>query len=185
MSSSNIIERAKTNTLNQVLTKLYYNDINNKMFYKYFTQAEGDLLENIYCCNNSISDDVLEHEEIKQYVINAKAHVIKNILISVMKKCIEKNYLQGAFNMDEQRLISDILIDSIYMDDDKTLRNFYTSIDLKIFQESRNNVIKQLLESHYYKRYKHNDLSWIKDNEVKNLLQQKKKKNIFQKLFRI
>lgn len=54
MHYSNILKRAKADTLSQILTSLYYSDINNKVFYECFTQAEGDFLENICTCNNFI-----------------------------------------------------------------------------------------------------------------------------------
>ena len=50
-------------------------------------------------------------------------------------------------------------------------------IDVKIFTESRNEVIKELLKEHYKNRYKKQDYSWIDNDEITNLLQNKTRKN--------
>lgn len=184
---SEIVKSAKASTLKQILTSLYFDDVNNKIFYECFTKAEGDFLENIFCCNNFISDESLQHDEIKHNVIEAKNHVIKTLIIDYMKKCIKENYLQGAFDSDNQNLVHDLVNNTQAFDDDKTIKRNYGSVDMSIFTESRNEVIKELLKEHYKERYKKQDYSWIENSELKNMLrsktENKKKKSLFKNLF--
>lgn len=184
---SEIVNLAKASTLKQILTSLYFDDVNNKIFYECFTKAEGDFLENIVCCNNFISDESLQHDEIKNSVIEAKNHVIKTLIIDYMKKCIKENYLQGAFDSDYQNLIADLVNDTHAFDDDESNKKNYGSVDLSIFTESRNEVIKELLKEHYKERYQRQDLNWIENSEIKNILktkiESKAKKSFFTNLF--
>ena len=184
---SEIVKSAKASTLKQILTSLYFDDVNNKIFYECFTQAEGDFLENIVCCNNFISDESLQHDEIKNSVIEAKNHVIKTLIIDYMKKCIKENYLQGAFDSDNQNLVHDLVNNSVAFDDIDTIKDNYRSVDTSIFTESRNEVIKELLKEHYKNRYKKQDYSWIDNDEITNILktkiESKTKKSFFTNLF--
>ena len=72
-------------------------------------------------------------------------------------------------------------------DDIDTIKKCYKGIDVKIFTESRNEVIKELLKEHYKNRYKKQDYSWIDNGEITNLLQNKTRKTgrsrFFQNLF--
>ena len=184
---SEIVKSAKASTLKQILTSLYFDDVNNKIFYECFTQAEGDFLENIVCCNNFISDESLQHDEIKNSVIEAKNHVIKTLIIDYMRKCIKENYLQGAFDSDNQNLVHDLVNNSVAFDDIDTIKDNYGSVDMNIFTESRNEVIKELLKEHYKNRYKKQDYSWIDNDEITNILssktENKRKKSFFENLF--
>lgn len=183
---SEIVKSAKASTLKQILTSLYFDDVNNKIFYECFTKAEGDFLENIVRCNNFISDDSLQHDEIKNSVIEAKSHVIKTLIVDYMKKCIKENYLQRAFDSDNQNLVHDLVNNSVAFDDNETIKNNYGSIDMSIFTESRNEVIKELLKEHYRKRYKKQDYSWIDNDEIttilKSKIENKRKKTFFERI---
>lgn len=185
---SEIVKSAKSSTLKQILTSLYFDDVNNKIFYECFTKAEGDFLENIVCCKNFISDESLQHEEIKNSVIEAKNHVIKTLIIDYMKKCIKEKYLQGAFDSDAQNLICDLIDNTQAFDDDESIKEKYEKVDISIFRESRNEVIKELLKEHYRERYQRQDLNWIENSEIKNILQTKKeskaKKSFFELIFK-
>ena len=82
------------------------------------------------------------------------------LIVDYMKKYIKENNLQRAFDSDNQNLVHDLVNNSVAFDDNETIKNNYGSVDMSIFTESRNEVIKELLKEHYRKRYKKQENRW-------------------------